>query len=58
MKKTLTVSEFAALGGKARWKGKNKKERSIAMKKVRAAALKLSTTSKHDNSIDEQARRV
>lgn len=35
MKKPLTVNEFASLGGKARWKGKNKKQRSEAMKRIR-----------------------
>ena len=38
-KKQLTVQQFAALGGKARWKGKTKKQRSIAMKKVRSSVV-------------------
>lgn len=39
MKKNLTLPQFASLGGKARWEGKSKKDRSIAMKKVRAAVV-------------------
>ena len=38
-KKPLTVKEFASLGGKARWKGKNKAERSRQMSAIRRAAL-------------------
>jgi len=31
---SMTVTDFARLGGKARWKGKSKEERSAAMKLV------------------------
>lgn len=31
---TMTITDFARLGGKARWKGKTKKQRSDAMKKL------------------------
>lgn len=34
----LTVSAFARMGGLSRWKGKSKKQRSIAMKRVRAGS--------------------
>lgn len=44
MKKPLTIKEFATLGGKARWKGKTKAERSAAMKRVRKG------------NVDEQAQ--
>jgi hypothetical protein len=30
----MNITQFARLGGKARWKGKSKKERSEAMKKL------------------------
>ena len=50
----LTIKEVASLGGKARWRGMNKQQRSDAMKKVRKGGKKLSTgkhkgvlTSKH-----------
>ncbi len=51
---SLTVTQFASLGGKARWKGKSKKDRSIAMKKVRASAIHKQA----QNKLDEQARQV
>lgn len=44
----MDITDFARLGGKARWKGKTKKQRSEAMKKVR-------NSYKHP-PIDEQAR--
>jgi hypothetical protein len=50
----MNLEEFARLGGKARWKGTTKKQRSEAMKKVRQVALKVI----HSDDIDEQAREV
>jgi len=52
----MNVSQFASLGGKARWKGKTKKQRSVEMtrigkfrKKAKNKGKKLSTdTSLHD----------
>ncbi len=41
---TLTITEFASMGGKARWKGKSKKERSAAMKKLRNKPRKRLST--------------
>ena len=47
---TMTVIEFAKLGGKARWKDKTKEERSAHMqalaKRPRKSRRKLSTVSK------------
>lgn len=39
MSKPLTVKEFASLGGKARWKGKTKKQKSLEMQRVSKARL-------------------
>lgn len=39
-KNDMTVSEFAALGGRMRWKGTTKKQRSEIMKKIRASQKK------------------
>ena len=49
----MTVKEFARLGGKTRWKGKTKKERSEAMKKIRN---KPKNGDMHKQALDEQAR--
>jgi len=38
--KNMTVKEFASLGGKARWKGKTKKERTAYGKMMSEAAQK------------------
>lgn len=48
MKKELTISEFARLGGKARWKDLDKEARSAAMKRVRKG---LSTSKKLDEQV-------
>jgi len=32
----LTITDFARMGGRARWKGISKKKRSEMMKKIRA----------------------
>lgn len=53
MSKPLTITQFASLGGKARWKGKSKKARSEAMKAVRAKSYPQASTKALDN---EQAQ--
>lgn len=50
MKKYLTINEFASMGGKARWKGISKKERSKAMKNVRSKSYPQASTDKVDTS--------
>lgn len=41
---TLTITEFARMGGKARWKGKTKEERSAYMKKLASKPRKTLST--------------
>lgn len=43
---TLTITEFATMGGKARWKGTNKKERSKAMSELARLSWKNRKASK------------
>lgn len=51
MQKLLTITDFARMGGKARWANKSKRQRSEAMRRVRAGS-NPHPTSKH---VDKQA---
>lgn len=46
----MNITEFARLGGKARWKGLSKKQRSEAMKKVRKSGIKVI----HKQALDDK----
>lgn len=56
----LTITEFARLGGRARWKKVSKKKRSAAMRAIAKMPRKrrnpLSTASKVVSIDSEQAR--
>ena len=53
MKKSMTVSEMAALGGKARWSKVAKADRSKIMRKVRAFPVKK-RRSRENSGVDSQ----
>ena len=52
MNKVLTLKDFARMGGKARWRGIDKKRRSEAMKRVRSATIHKQAP----QTLDEQAQ--
>lgn len=54
----MTISEFASLGGRARWKGKTKKEKSEMMKELANKRHKPLSPDASKTALDEQARRV